>query len=66
MPLEYGAARVLEIAVPWVILGKDEQDAFSFYAVIRDNDAELERHPRGRVIEVQRHGEELNGIMWTA
>jgi alpha-amylase/alpha-mannosidase (GH57 family) len=61
--LEYGFERILEIAIPWDLLGA--ADKVAFYAILIGGGHEVERHPRGRTIEISRHGAEFDTEMWT-
>jgi len=61
----FGADQILEMAVPWLLLDAKEKDVLAFYVVIKQGDDELERHPRGGVIEVQRLVDDLRDINWS-
>jgi alpha-amylase/alpha-mannosidase (GH57 family) len=61
--LEFGFANFLEIAVPWELLPGDDRIAF-YLSIYHDGD-EIETHPRGRVIKMNRSGQEFNAKMWS-
>ena len=61
--LPFGAEQIIELALPWELVG--ESDVFAFYVTLEEKGEELERHPRGRVIEVHRGGEDFDEINWS-
>jgi alpha-amylase/alpha-mannosidase (GH57 family) len=60
--LSYGFDRILEIALPFSLLG--EGDRLAFYVSLTHKENELEQHPRGRLIELRQFRDDIDSQMW--
>ena len=61
--LRHGFDNILEIALPFPLMGGG--DSLAFYVSLTDGDNELERHPRGRLIELGGSADDIDSLMWT-
>ncbi|HUX08457.1 MAG TPA: glycoside hydrolase family 57 protein [Acidobacteriota bacterium] len=61
--LLHGFDSILEMALPQPLINGG--DTLAFYLSLADGDNELERHPRGRLIELRASGDDLESQMWT-
>ena len=60
--LEYGCESVLELALPLIFLGESRN--ISFAVSVEEDGNELERHPRGRQIELDLETANLDAESW--
>ena len=60
--LDYGCDTVLELALPFSFLGENRN--ISFAISVEEDGNELERHPRGRLIELNIEAENLDAESW--